>query len=342
MRRWLLIGAGLLFSGLFLYLGFRGLDLGLTWAVLRGIAPGWLLLAAAVYFLAAYLITWRWYYLLRPVQDVPVHRLFPLVIIGYMGNNIYPFRIGEVIRAYLLNRREGAPIPATLTTILVERVFDGLTMLAFIFTALLFVEFDAPGIRSGILMLTVLFVAALGVFFVLALRPGLTRRLYTAIFTRLLPSALRTRLIALADNLMTGLETLRNPVDLALTFGASLLSWTVEASTYWLVLRAFPFDASFFVVLLMVGLGNLATILPTTPGYVGTFHGVVVLVLMAFGVAQPDAAAYAVVMHAVIWLPVTLGGIGYLLHMGLGWGEFARARAAVSAATQGGPETNSD
>jgi uncharacterized protein (TIRG00374 family) len=134
---------------------------------------------------------------------------------------------------------------------------------------------------------------------------------------------------------MAGLEALRSPRDLVLTFGASILSWTVEASTYWLVLHAFPFEASFFVVLLMVGLGNLATILPTTPGYVGTFHGIVALVLMAFGVTQADAAAYAVLMHAVIWAPVTLVGAILLFRMGLGWGDFARAEQAVSAASRG-------
>ncbi|MBN2470358.1 MAG: flippase-like domain-containing protein [Anaerolineae bacterium] len=333
MRRWIFVILGLLVSAIFLYLGFRGLDLGQLWAAIQRVEMGWLLLAAVVYFLAAYIITWRWYYLLRPVKDVPPGRLFPLVIVGYMGNNIYPFRIGEVLRAYLLKRREDAPIPATLTTILVERVFDGLTMLAFIFVALLFVEFDAPGIKSGIQILTLLFVAALGVFFGLALRPALARRLYTAILNRLLPALAAERLIGLADNLMDGLATLRSPRALALTFLASLLSWTVEASTYWIVLHAFPFEASFFVVLLMVGLGNLATILPTTPGYVGTFHGVIVLVLQAFGVAQLEAAAYAVLMHGVIWLPVTLAGFIYLVRMGLGLGAFAQAEAAVSAAS---------
>ncbi len=332
MRRWLLVGLGIVVSAAFLYAGFRGLDPAKLWATIQTIEVGWLLLATAVYFVAAYIITWRWYYLLRPVQDVPPGRLFPLVIVGYMGNNVYPFRVGEVIRAYVLHRREGTNIPATLTTILVERVFDGITMLAFVFAALLVVEFDQPVIRQGVVILTALFLAALAAFFALALRPALTRRLYTALIGRLIPARLRDRLIALADQLATGLEALRSPRDLLLTFAASVLSWTVEASTYWIVLRAFPFDVSFFVVLLMVGLGNLATILPTTPGYVGTFHGIVALVLQAFGVDTTDAAAYAVVMHAVIWAPVTAAGVAYLVHMGLGWRDLARAQAAVAAA----------
>ncbi len=334
MRRWLLVGLGVLISAVFLYIGFQGLDPARLWATIRTIEVGWLVVATAVYFVAAYIITWRWYYLLRPVQDVPPARLFPLVIVGYMGNNVYPFRIGEVVRAYLLNRREGTNIPATLTTILVERIFDGITMLVLVFVALVFVEFDEPTIRQGIYILTALFVLALLAFFMLALRPALTRRLYTALIGRFAPSRLHEPLIRLADQLMDGLEALRSPRDLLLTFGASLLSWTVEASTYWIVLRAFPFDVSFLVLLLCVGLGNLATILPTTPGYVGTFHGIVALVLRAFGVTATDAAAYAVVMHAVLWAPVTAAGVFYLLRMGQGWRDFARAEQAVAAATK--------
>ncbi len=331
MRRWIIVGLGILVSGLFLYLGFRGLNLEQLWAIIREVEPGWILLASLVWLASAYIITWRWYYLLRPIKDISPHRLFSLVAVGYMGNNIYPFRIGEVIRAYLLNRREGAPIPASLTTILVERVFDGVTMLAFIFAALLFVELDVPFIKDSIAILTVLFVAALLIFFALALHPDLARRAYTPIIARLAPAPIRPRLLLLAENLMSGLEALRSPRDLALVSATSLLSWIVEASTYWIVLQAFPFTASFFIVLLMMGLGNLATILPTTPGYVGTFHGIVALVLMAFGVAQPEAAAYAIVMHAVIWAPVTLLGFILLLRMGLGLRDFSRAEAAVSA-----------
>ena len=104
MRRWVFVGLGVVVSAIFLIVGFQGLDLGQLWAVIRTIEVGWLLIAAAVYFLAAYIITWRWYYLLRPVQDVPANRLFPLVIVGYMGNNVYPFRAGEVLRSYVLRR----------------------------------------------------------------------------------------------------------------------------------------------------------------------------------------------------------------------------------------------
>ena len=64
-----------------------------------------------MYFLAVWARTWRWRYLLRPVaEEIPTLRLFPTVVIGYMGNNIYPARIGEVLRSFVLNRDEEVPM----------------------------------------------------------------------------------------------------------------------------------------------------------------------------------------------------------------------------------------
>lgn len=329
MRRWLSFGLGLIFSAFFAWLGFRGLNFDELGQVLGKIQVPWLFLAAGVYFIAAYLITWRWHYVLKPVQNIPTPRLFPIVVIGYMGNNIYPARIGEFIRAYFLKRNEGVAYAPALATILVERIFDGLVMLTFIFTALLFVEFDDPIIRGVGQILAPLFFGALLVFFGLALRPAWTERAYTWAITRLFPAKLQPKVLELAHKFMGGLAALSQPQLLGMTWFASLLSWTVEASTYWIVLQAFDFEVSFWVLALVMGLANLTTILPSTPGYVGTFHGVTVLTMTAFGISGEDAGAYAIVMHLVLWLPITAAGFLTLWRMGLGWGDLGRTEEAV-------------
>jgi len=62
-----------------------------------------------VYFLAVLARTWRWHYLLRPLKPVPLIRLFPITCIGYFGNNVYPARAGEVIRAFVLRAPKELP-----------------------------------------------------------------------------------------------------------------------------------------------------------------------------------------------------------------------------------------
>ena len=135
----------------------------------------WLAAGAAIYFLAVWGRTWRWHYLLRSIKNVPLRGLFPVVVIGYMGNNVYPFRAGEVIRAYVLKRNEDISISASLATIIVERIFDGLVMLMFVFVALPFADFKADWLKNVVILSTLLFWGAFIVFLVMALQPERTR-----------------------------------------------------------------------------------------------------------------------------------------------------------------------
>ena len=132
MKRWQ-FWVGLLISIGFLYFALWGLRVENVWQALRAANYFWLLPGIAVYFLGVWARAWRWHYLLRPLKNIPTSTMFPIVAIGYMGNNIYPARAGEVLRAVVLKRRQGVPVSASLATIIVERIFDGVVMLAFVF-----------------------------------------------------------------------------------------------------------------------------------------------------------------------------------------------------------------
>src|SRR5260370_41507478 len=132
MKKWQ-IWLGILISLVFIWLALRGLQLDQFWGVVESANYGWLIPGVAIYFVAVWMRTWRWHYLLRPIKEIPTRGLFPIVTIGYMGNNIYPARTGEVLRAVVLKRRENVSVSASLATIIVERIFDGVVMLAFIF-----------------------------------------------------------------------------------------------------------------------------------------------------------------------------------------------------------------
>jgi len=257
-------------------------------------------------------------------------------VIGYMGNNVYPFRAGEVIRAYVLYRNEGVKVSASLATVVVERIFDGLVMLMFVFAALPFAPIQQDWLRNIIIAGTVLFFGALVVFLVMATRPALARRTYNALFTRVLPASLAATLIRIADHFLEGLESLRSPRDLLMTFATSIVIWLAETVKYWFVLHAFPElfnnpQITFFVLMIMTAVVNLATTVPSAPGYIGTFDGPGIKVLTTFG-ANPDlAAGYTLVLHAALWLPITLLGAFYLVRQGLSWRSFDEASKVVEA-----------
>jgi uncharacterized protein (TIRG00374 family) len=228
-HKWLLAFAGLLISFVFLLIAFRNLQPEQVWSNLRTANGLLLLFAAAWYFAAVTVITLRWGYLLKAIQALPLAGLIPLVCIGYAGNNIYPFRSGELLRIVLLQRKYGVSLTRGMTTVVVERVFDGLVMLSFILLPLLTLEISSPEVRTVASFAAPLFLTALLVFFVLAARPDVLRALFGQI-SRLLPGRLHEPLRALVEDVITGLSGLRTPLDLAAAVICSYLTWALEAS----------------------------------------------------------------------------------------------------------------
>ncbi|MDQ6602195.1 MAG: flippase-like domain-containing protein, partial [Chloroflexota bacterium] len=114
---------GIAISVVFLYLALRGQDFGALWRAMREASYVWLIPAIGCYFVGVVIRTYRWHILLRSTANIPMRRLWPVIVIGYMANNILPLRAGELVRTYVLSEREKVSRSATLATIVVERVF---------------------------------------------------------------------------------------------------------------------------------------------------------------------------------------------------------------------------
>jgi uncharacterized protein (TIRG00374 family) len=326
VKRWQIwLGVGV--SAFFLWLALRGLDLGQFWDKLQGASYGWLIPAVLVYFGAVWARTWRWHYMLRALKPLPLRRLFPTVTISYMGNNVYPARAGEVLRAYVLKRDEDVSMSASLATILVERIFDGLVMLLFVFLTLPTVPDLQPGLHRLVVLASLAFFGALLAFLALASAPTTARRLYSGLINRFVPAHFRTQLLALADRFMDGLVGLRRGRDLAMIFVTSTVVWLLETVKYWFVMHAFPFEVSFFALMLMNGLANLALTIPAAPGGVGPFDWAGIETLAAFGVDRTLASAYTLVLHVALWFPITALGAYFFLRKGLKWREIQQAHS---------------
>ncbi len=335
LKRWQ-FWVGLIVSAIFIGIALNGLELASVWGALRRADYVWLLPGIALYFLAVLARSWRWHYLLRPLKSIALRRLFPVVVIGYMGNNIYPARAGELLRAYVLKRRDGVSASASLATIVVERIFDGVTMLLFVFFTLPVAQaqWNLPdSLRPVVIAGAALFFTALIVFLLLAARPAAAARVYHFLVDRLLPGRFRARVHGLLDRFMTGLATLRDFRHIMIVFVISLVIWLLETTLYGFVARAFSLGVSFFALMLMNGVVNLATTLPALPGYVGTLDVTGIGVLMALGVDQALATGYTLVLHAGLWLPITLLGFVFTARESLRWSDLARAAEMSEAET---------
>jgi glycosyltransferase 2 family protein len=329
MKRWQ-FWLGVAISALFIWLALRGLTLDQFRGVVSDANYWWLLPGIAVYFVAVWVRAWRWHYLLRPIKVVPTREVFPLTVIGYLGNNIYPARAGEVLRAVLLKRHHGISISASLATIIVERIFDGVVMLGFVFVNLpeLAKLTYSSGFVGNIQQLAIIgagvFALALGAFLLAAMFPSTSIRLGEALIQRLLPGRWRDTAARLMHKFLDGLAALRSPIGIFMVFMTSIVIWLLETGKYWFVMHAFNFSVSFFALMLMNGIVNLATTIPSAPGYIGTFDAPGIAVLVAYGVDQATAAGYTLVLHVALWLPVTLLGAYYLAREGIHWNDAMR------------------
>ena len=329
MKRWYVWVGGAI-SLVLVYSTLRGLRLGEVWQAMRSANYWWLIPGVAVYFLAVWARTWRWHYLLRPVKAISLARLFPVVVIGYMGNNVYPARAGELIRGYVLRRKDEVPFSASLATIVVERIFDGVVMLFFVFVALPLTPLPAH-LRQVVILSSLLFFGLLVGFFLLAASPRRTQAIYNRAADRLVPQKWRERTKAVLDRFMEGLRCLRSGRDVAMVFVTSVAIWLTETVKYWFVMHGFGFSVPFYVLMLMAAVVNLATTIPSAPGYVGTFEKPGIEVLEGFGVARGLATGYTLVLHGALWFPITLLGVYYMWRESVSWRDFGAARAAREA-----------
>jgi len=329
MKKWH-FWLGMLISILFIWLALRGLRLEKFWDTVQQANYIWLLPGVAVYFVAVWVRAWRWHYLLGPIKKIPTKTMFPITTIGYMGNNIYPARAGEVLRAVILKRKEQVPVSASLATIIVERIFDGVVMLGFVFVNLpeLAKLTGASGFVGNIQQVAVIgtgvFLGALGIFLLAAMFPQVTVRVGQWFIDRFLPERLREKVSGIMHKFLDGLASLRSPFNVLMVFFTSVIIWLLETGKYWFVMHAFPFQVSFFALMLMNGIVNLATTIPSAPGYIGTFDAPGIAVLAAYGVDQATAAGYTLVLHVALWLPITLLGAYFLTREGIKWSDSLR------------------
>jgi uncharacterized protein (TIRG00374 family) len=256
-----------------------------------------------------------------PRPAVPsVGRLFHVLVVGLTINNLLPARLGELARAYLLWRGERIEAGTTIGTIVLERVLDGLALCTLAGIAALVVPFPPELERAAWAAAGAFLLATCGlVAFMVWPAPflGIARRVF-----RLLPPRFAHLGERLVLTFVDGLVVLRRAHTLAAVLALSLLAWLAEATMYFAIMLGFPFPARPAAALLGTAAGNIGTMIPSSPGYVGTFDLPLQIVLTeVFGVPLAAATSYTLVLHAALVIPVILLGLFFLFQDWRGGGH---------------------
>ncbi|CAN5893883.1 lysylphosphatidylglycerol synthase transmembrane domain-containing protein [soil metagenome] len=302
---------GLIVSAVFLFFSLRGQDFDAVRDAFREINGWYLIPAVLLYFCGLFVRAVRWSILLRPIVKLSARQLLPINAVGLMANNVLPLRMGELVRAYALAQRAQVSKSASLATIAVERIFDGMTMLLFIAGSMAFVSLTSQ-LRHVTVLALALFSLAL-VFVMLLAHGGATRDRFLRLAFEYLPGAMNERASRMAASFIDGLGVFRNWRYLMAVGGTSILAWTFEVSVYWTTAQAFGGSIAGAMgaaeTFLTTGIANLATLVPSSPGYVGPFEAAVILVLAgAMDLSRALALSYAILIHALLYFPVTIWG----------------------------------
>ncbi len=266
---------------------------------------------------------WRWRWLLYQTKKAGFLNLLSAFVIGTAGNMVLPARAGEFIRAYLLGRKEHISKTTVFATVVVERIFDGLTVLLFLLSVIILIGFRSLEIKYIGLAGAAFYLAAIISLLVLHFKSNLFYRLIEA----LLPEEIAHKAIGLLESFLEGLSVVKNTRQLIMVALLSLIGWVFIALSVWPVLRAFDFGAPvpLYTPFLLIGILGLGMMIPT-PGGIGPFQygcllGLrIVFTPLAGGlVADFDerVVAFSLVLHLSQIVPEVLAGLLFYLREGI-------------------------
>lgn len=302
---------GILIGAVFVYLAVRSVNISQMLGALADANYAYVLLAVLVNMLSHYLRAPRWQYFLAPIKTVNTGSLFSALVIGYAANAFVPAHLGEFLRAFVLGKKQDISASATFASIVIERIVDIFSLILLMVLVIIVHPFPHWVVQSGYIMLVgaiVLFVLLIGLKrFEAKSTPAIQFML------KLLPEKIGHKLQSMIINFLSGVMPLKSSRHYFYVAVLSVAIWFCYALGYYISLHAFEFFAAYqlpwYACLVILVITTISIAVPSSPGYVGTYHYLGQISLMMFGVSETEALSYATIAHAVILLPVAIAGL---------------------------------
>jgi len=317
--------ASLGISAVFVALAVGKVPLGETWRSMREANYAYVIPSGAAVIASLFVRALRWRLLLGPMKVIPVSSLFSATMIGAMGNNVLPARLGEVVRADAIGRKENVSRSASFATIVVERMMDLFTVLVFLGIVIVYVPF-AKEIKTGGYTMLAVSVVALAFLLFLRVKSASAMKLLRFV-CRPLPERMTARVEKMMTSFVDGLEILTKGRHMPAIAALSVLIWASLTCSVIFMFKAFgwnlPLDAA-VIVLVATAFGVM---IPAAPGFVGTYHVSCQLALAIYEIDRASALGYAIVLHATQWIPVTALGLFFFVAANLSFKDIEKTGA---------------
>jgi len=298
---------GIVISCICVYFAFRGINFAALAASLTSVNYLYIIPVVLVVVGGHWLRCYRWGKILETLVRYDQKTLFALGSIGYMAVNVLPARLGELARPYLVKKRSGIKMSASMATIIVERVFDLLTLMLFMLIVILKVSLPHEVVQAGITMLTVSLTLFI-VLIVLAVKRDSSINKIDAIL-RMFPKKISGPLNRLAHSFIDGLQILPDIGKTLYVLFLSVVLWALVGYSAYILFLGFGFNLSVFNGYAITVIIALGVMLPAAPGFIGTYHMACKIGLVCFGVSNAAALSYAILLHFFQMVPVIVLGL---------------------------------
>jgi len=301
---------GIIISAFFVYLSFRGIDLGDIGAGLKNANLFFVFPVLSLLILIQVLRSYRWGIILQPLKKIDQFSLFSVTSVGFLAVVAIPARIGEFARPYLISTKTGISMSSAVGTILVERVFDGLSVLAMFFVVVLFTPLP-PWLIRGSLIFLFFVLAFLGLMAFLIFNKETALKFFSHVL-KIFPAKWHSKLTGLVDSFVDGFKIIPHRRSMCYLVLLSILIWVIDAVALYILFFAFdielPLSAAFVIMVIII----MGIAIPTAPGFVGNWHFFCVLGLGLFGIDKNEALVYAIVLHFLCIGIIVILGLAFL------------------------------
>ena len=298
---------GILVSIFFMYLAFRKVDFNKMFFAMQDISFFYLFLIVIAVFANNVMRALRWRFLLYPIKKVDPISCFISLQIGYTANTILPAHLGEFIRAYLIGKKKSIPSSAVFATIVTERIIDMLSLLILLVFTLLFYPFP-EWIKSGGYIMFAVTVLLILFLFLLKLKPEKTLKL-TGVLLGIFPETFKNKILNLLSTFLDGFVGLKNWKHYLATIFLSISIWIFYGLFFLFGLLAFNLQLPWIAPVVLIVTTTFAIVVPSSPGYIGTFHWICQITLGLFGISKSLGLAFALVIHGVNTIPFFIFGL---------------------------------
>lgn len=259
---------------------------------------GWVAFAMAADIFVYVLQGWRWSILLEPVSKIPLIRSVRAIYVGLFANEILPFRSGEIIRCYLQSRWGKIPFSVTLSSALIERVFDGIWLVLYLAVVVLFVDDVPSGVRKGGYLMILIIAVAAGLLGWVMFYKQQARR-----------AASQSRWAQRLEVLVDELHAMGNSRSFYFAWLASLPHLLSMTLPIYGAARAYGLEEIGLVEAAVVNiLVRLGTVIPGAPGNLGAYQAAAAVALTLMGVVGAQAKRFSLILWGIVTLPLLIAG----------------------------------